>query len=193
MPIVEYNSERDQRQGERTESDGQDLQIRDKADAQRVLGGSPKSNMNPFKNASNAFKLANPHLLPSGKDQSTVAGRSRTRVGLRCGMNKTESEFALMLEARKRAGEILRYEFEGITLRFANVKYTPDFVVFVPALVNDQGDVVPECTKFIEVKGPFIKGKFERAVERFRHARTYWSEFSFELHQKTKNGWKQIE
>ncbi len=121
-----------------------------------------------------------------------LPGRSRTRVGLRCGMNKTESEFALRLEAQKRAGEILRYEFEGLTLRFANVKYTPDFVVF-PRMPDDdvwgKTDLMP---KFIEVKGPFIKGNRERAVERFRHAKTYWPEFTFEMMQKTKEGWKQI-
>ncbi len=127
--------------------------------------------MNPFKNASGAFRLANPQLL----------ARSRTRVGLRCGMNKTESEFAIRLEAQKRAGEILRYEFEGITLRFANVKYTPDFVVFHRAYI-----------KLIEVKGPFIKGNRERAVERFRHAKTYWPEFTFEMWQKKDGSWNQI-
>ncbi len=113
--------------------------------------------------------------------------RSRTRVGLRCGMNKTEAEFSLRLEAQKRAGEILRYEFEGITLRFANVRYTPDFVVFVDAF-KDGAWIV----KFIEVKGPFIKGNRERAVERFRHAKTYWPEFTFEMWQKKGGAWNQI-
>ncbi len=114
-------------------------------------------------------------------------------------MNKTESEFALRLEAQKRAGEILRYEFEGITLRFANVKYTPDFVVFQRPLYQIDTETQKakmidgtEGIKFIEVKGPFIRGNRERAVERFRHAKTYWPEFTFEMHQKTKDGWKQI-
>ncbi len=126
-------------------------------------------------------------LNPQLGDKSSLQGRSRTRVGLRCGMNKTESEFALRLEAQKRTGEILRYEFEGITLRFANVKYTPDFVVFWLEDISQSTQI-----KFIEVKGPFIKGNRERAVERFRHAKTYWPEFSFEMHQKTKDGWRQI-
>ncbi len=129
--------------------------------------------------------------LPLSKDCADLnphlSGRSRTRVGLRCGMNKTEAEFALQLEAQKRAGEILRYEFEGMTLRFANVKYTPDFVVF-GYTEEPSGNGI----RFIEVKGPFIKGNRERAVERFRHAKTYWPEFTFEMHQKTKEGWKQI-
>ncbi len=100
-------------------------------------------------------------------------------------MNKTEGEFAMILESQKRKGEILRYEFEGITLRFAGVKYTPDFVVW---FTRGVGKVIT----FIEVKGPFIKGNRERAVERFRHAKTYWPEFGFEMMQKTSEGWKQI-
>ncbi len=114
--------------------------------------------------------------------------RSRTRVGLRCGMNKTESEYALILEAQKRSGEILRYEFEGMTLRFATVKFTPDFVVFYRDIAGFQPRL-----KFIEVKGPFIKGNRERAVERFRHAKTFWHEFTFEMMQRQKDGrWVQI-
>ncbi len=125
-------------------------------------------------------------------DLNPHIGRSRTRVGLRCGMNGVESEFALRLEAQKRAGEILHYEFEGITLRFANVKYTPDFVVFSTLNRSEMVKAEWRAVKFIEVKGPFIRGNRERAVERFRHAKTYWPEFTFELHQKTKDGWRQL-
>ncbi len=124
---------------------------------------------------------------PQLGEKNAVAGRSRSLVGLRCTMNKTESEFALILEAQKRAGEILRYEFEGITLRFANVKYTPDFVVIVGEVHRQACGI-----KFIEVKGPFIKGNRERAVERFRHAKTYWPEFSFEMWQKKDAQWRQL-
>jgi hypothetical protein len=103
---------------------------------------------------------------------------------------KTEREFALILEHMKRTDEILRYDYEGITLRWPVgdeiIRYTPDFVVFPPAIA------VSGQIKFIEVKGPFTKGKFERAIERFRHARTYWPQFLFELHQKTRDGWRRI-
>ncbi len=132
-------------------------------------------------NLSESCAALNPHVA-----------RSRTRVGLRCGMNKTESEFALRLEAQKRAGEILRYEFEGITLRFANVRYTPDFVVVpMPTYCTETGSE-RFTIKFTEVKGPFIKGNRERAVERYRHAKTYWPEFSFEMWQKKDGAWNQI-
>ncbi len=135
---------------------------------------------------SQSCRAINPQL----DDKNAVAGRSRTRVGLRCGMNKTESEFALILEAQKREGKILRYLFEGITLRFANVKYTPDFVVIRDVNMTPDAD---NWLVFIEVKGPFIKGNRERAVERFRHAKTYWPEFRFEMMQRQKDGrWVQI-
>lgn len=103
---------------------------------------------------------------------------------------KTEREFAVLLEHMKRTDQILRYDYEGITLRWLSghqiIRYTPDFVVFPPAIA------VSGQIKFIEVKGPFIKGKFERAIERFRHAQTYWPQFLFELHQKIKDGWRRI-
>ncbi len=128
---------------------------------------------------------------PQLADKTQLQGRSRTRVGLRCGMNKVESEFALILEAQKRSGQILRYEFEGITLRFANVKYTPDFVVFRLSDLRSNG-WTRSGIKLIEVKGPFIQGNRERAVERFRHAKTYWPAFSFEMWQKKDGAWTQI-
>ncbi len=100
-------------------------------------------------------------------------------------MNKTESEFALILEAMKRKGEILRYEFEGITLRWFDMRYTPDFVVFVRSF---EGDLI---TKFIEVKGAHVHYS-QQAMARFKGARGFWPEFTFEMHQKTKEGWQQI-
>ncbi len=145
-----------------------------------------------FPRASKSFIESNAALTFAAdkNDVQPIVARSTAKRGR---MNKTESEYALILEAMKRKGEILRYEFEGITLRFAGVKYTPDFVVFLKDSTSfDIMRGAVTITKFIEVKGPFIKGNRERAVERFRHAKTYWPEFTFEMHQKTKEGWKQI-
>lgn len=142
-----------------------------------------------FPKASKSFASANPQLVavqptPSDAVQGNVARSSTSRRGV---MNRTETEFSFMLEAQKRAGDILRWEFEAITLRFASVRYTPDFCVWPPAIA------VSGQVKFVEVKGPYIKGKFERAIERFRHARTYFPEFIFELWQKTRaEGWKRL-
>ncbi len=102
-------------------------------------------------------------------------------------MNKTEAEFAMILEAKRREGIISRWLFEGITLRWNDVRYTPDFITF-PGFSPESDTEI----HIIETKGPWIKGNRERAVERFRHAKTYWPEFTFEMHHRTKNGWKQL-
>jgi hypothetical protein len=129
----------------------------------------------------------NPQLSSQKHTQNALQPILGAAKGKRGVMNKTEREFSFILEAQKRAGDILRWEFEPITLRFSGVRYTPDFAVFPP------GIAVSGQIKLIEIKGPFTKGKFERAIERFRHAKTYYGDlFLFELHQKTRHGWRQI-
>lgn len=55
-----------------------------------------------------------------------VRGKPRQR-GV---MNKTEQRYAESLEARRIAGEIEWYAYEGITLKLGKeCRYTPDFVV----------------------------------------------------------------
>lgn len=59
-------------------------------------------------------------------------------------LNKTEASYGQELEARKIAGEVLWYKFEGLKLRLAdNTFYTPDFAVML-------ADNTIECH---EVKG----------------------------------------
>lgn len=54
-----------------------------------------------------------------------AAGRSKER-----GMNKTEENYARVLEVRRRSGEIQWWAYEAIKLRLAdNTYYTPDFDV----------------------------------------------------------------
>lgn len=147
-----------------------------------------------FPNASASTVAANPHLVATDDgsgNKNPVQGnlvRSRAKRGR---MNETEAEFALYLKCLQQEGQILRFEYEGITLRWNGVKYTPDFVVFCSPMSDLPTSIITPI-KLIEVKGAFTGGKFERAIERFRHARTYWPEFAFEMHQKTKQGWKQI-
>lgn len=105
-------------------------------------------------------------------------------------MNKVEAAYSMILEARKRAGEILRYEWEGITLRWPDgMAFTPDFSVFgnQPSY-NEDGDKYP--LTFIETKGPWIE---EDAKVKFRAARAHWPEFTFEMWQQDKSkNWKQL-
>jgi len=134
-----------------------------------------------FPNASQSTLEANPQLSLT---KAIKAKPGATSARHRRIMNKTEAEFAVYLEALKRKGEILRYEFEGITLRWADMRYTPDFVVFKPLTEYDR---VSTETVLIEVKGAHI---WDRDIVRFKGARACWPEFAFEMHQKMKDGWK---
>lgn len=57
-------------------------------------------------------------------------------------MNKTEAAYAMHLEARKNAHELIWYVFEGITFKLADgCRYTPDF-----AVMRDDGVIeLHEC------------------------------------------------
>lgn len=47
-------------------------------------------------------------------------------------MNKTEQDYAATLDARRQAGEVAWFKFEGIKLRLAdNTFYSPDFAVML--------------------------------------------------------------
>jgi hypothetical protein len=102
-------------------------------------------------------------------------------------MNKTETEFSLILEAQKRRGEIIGWRFEGISLAWGadpstgkQMWYTADFWVL---------SHTPFPLLF-EVKGPHI---FEKDLIRFKGCRAEWgTHFQFELHQKTKSGWTRV-
>jgi hypothetical protein len=46
--------------------------------------------------------------------------------------NRTEAEYAALLESRRQAGEIAWYAFEGVTFKLAaDTRYTPDFAVML--------------------------------------------------------------
>jgi hypothetical protein len=64
--------------------------------------------------------------------QFRAKGRAPHRQHVAGTMNKTEQAYALVLEARKQAGEIAWYEFEKMTFKLAPLcSYTPDFVVML--------------------------------------------------------------
>lgn len=91
-------------------------------------------------------------------------------------MNRTEAEYATMLEARKRVGEIAWYAFEPFKIRLADrTFYDVDFAVM---LANGALEVH-------EVKGGFItedgKVKLKVAAEHFPA--------QFYLCQKVKKAW----
>ena len=72
----------------------------------------------------------------------------KTAPKKRRGMNRTETEYAEQIEARKQTGEVGWYAYEFITLKLADdCRYTPDFCI-----VTVQGWI-----EFVEVKGPFVR------------------------------------
>ena len=86
------------------------------------------------------------------------------------GMNKTEREWAEMLEARRIGGELLHWSYEPIKVRMAdNTFYTPDFLV-----VLGSGEL-----ELHEVKGAFVMDdarlKFKLVAEHFP-ARLVWAQ-----------------
>lgn len=65
-------------------------------------------------------------------------------------MNKTEAEYARLLDAEIEAGRVLKYKFHAVRVRLAdNTYYEPDFLV----LHSDM------TLAFHEVKGSFITDK----------------------------------
>jgi hypothetical protein len=61
--------------------------------------------------------------------QRALQALGRLKVGT---MNKTEAAYAATLDARRFAGEVAWFKFEGVKLRLAdNTFYTPDFAVML--------------------------------------------------------------
>ncbi|MGN6121698.1 MAG: hypothetical protein ACTHOJ_01950 [Sphingomonas oligoaromativorans] len=70
-----------------------------------------------------------PATLPIKPQRFDTRALGRLKTGE---MNQTEERYARVLEARKIAGEVAWYAFEGIKFRLAdNTFYTPDFAVML--------------------------------------------------------------
>lgn len=69
-------------------------------------------------------------LPEPGADKRPERNIARARRTAAERMNKTEAAYAERLDLMKRAGEILDWRFEAITLKLADgTRYTPDFLV----------------------------------------------------------------
>ena len=91
-------------------------------------------------------------------------------------MNKTEAEYAVMLDDRQRAGGVVWWRFEAIKIRLADLTfYTPDFLVLLPDM----------RLEIHEVKGAFVmddaRVKLKVAAET--------CPFGVVLAQKVKKAW----
>lgn len=61
--------------------------------------------------------------------KSALQALGRLKAGA---MNKTEAAYAATLDARRTAGEVAWFKFEGLKFRLAdNTFYTPDFTVML--------------------------------------------------------------
>jgi hypothetical protein len=68
--------------------------------------------------------------LVRGK-RGNAGGRPRARADK--GPNRTEEDYRDRLELLRRSGEILKWDFQALTLRLAaDTRYTPDFTVLIP-------------------------------------------------------------
>lgn len=72
-------------------------------------------------------KTLRPNQKHGGLARLRALGRLKTGQ-----MNQTEAEYARLLDARKLAGEVAWFKFEGLKFRLAdNTFYTPDFAVML--------------------------------------------------------------
>ena len=103
-------------------------------------------------------------------------------------MNKTESAYAAILDIRKVAGEIARYEFEAVTFKLAEgCRFTPDFMVVFPMKFPSNSREF----EFIDVKGG---GPVEDdALVKIKMAAKLFPEFGWAQEKKQKKrdggGW----
>ncbi len=145
--------------------------------------------------ASRSVRDLNPQLISKNDSSAILSAAKGKRRG---SMNATEQEFWMILQEQKKRGEILRAEYEGISLKWGidpdtgkGMWYRPDFLVFVKRVEFHDPDTNEDMfyyrQKLVEVKGAHI---WDRDIVRFKGARAYWPEFAFECWQKTKNGWK---
>lgn len=112
-----------------------------------------------------------------GYDVGRGSGRTRHVAGVR---NQTEIAFEGQLMARKFAGEILSFEFEGVKLRIGDrCWYTPDFVCWLAG-----GGMIA-----YEVKGHWE----DDARVKIKAAASRYPQIRFIAVKKTRSGWEMEE
>jgi hypothetical protein len=127
---------------------------------------------------------AEPTLANAGVLQPDGSPTPAKQPNRRKSPNKTEQRMAELLEEQRKTGAIMRFEFEGISLRWGGTSdappmvYTPDFVCILP-----NGKL-----RFIEVKGAHV---WDRDIVRFKGCRAAWP-FEFQMWQWKGNEWRQL-
>lgn len=126
---------------------------------------TPKASISP----ANAPNLT--ASMPLGQKRHRTAPRPKTGP---------EKAMALILEARKRKGEIESYVFEGATFIIGDgTRFTPDFCVTLP----------DKKLLLIEVKGPYIR---EDGLLKFKVAKMHLKFAELEMWQLEKGSWRRL-
>jgi hypothetical protein len=131
------------------------------------------------------------------KNAGSGAVTSNPKAAPKPRQNATEREYGLILEAMKRRGEILDYRPFGIRLEWGcdpqtgkPMVYSPDFTVRPRPTFEDSEHLWDRLPlTLVEVKGGFIR---PQDLIRWKGCRAEWPMFRFELHQKTKEGWRRV-
>lgn len=112
--------------------------------------------------------------------------------------NQTERNYGLILESMKQRGVIEYYGFEEITLRWADMEYTPDYFVIQrrQPVTFDEATMTAETfvrymieAVYIEVKGSY---RHEDSVIKFKAARDKFRWARFEMHQCVDGRWEMV-
>lgn len=131
-----------------------------------------------FPNASRSLLDANGAVTLPKSAQKVLREKSKTARK----QTKTEESFGRILEARKLRGEIISYQYEGVTLRWSDgTRYTPDFLVVMAIADSSHHRIV-----FVETKGGHI---FPGAKRRFKEARDHCPWADFEMWQRKAGQW----
>lgn len=112
-----------------------------------------------------------PRLRQSSQEQMQALGRLKPGQ-----MNKTEARYADHLEARKQAGEVVWYRFEGLKFRLAdNTFYTPDFAVMLADGTLEMHEVKGHWTDDARVKIKVAADAYPMRFIAVSKSKTGWS------------------
>lgn len=101
---------------------------------------------------------------------------SRKRRIKEKGMNKTEREFSKILDKAARKGEIVRWQFEEVSLKIApSTRYIPDFIAVLPT----------GAWQVFEIKGHLE----DDAAVKFKAAAEKYPEMSFHMLKRQRGQW----
>lgn len=103
--------------------------------------------------------------------------------------SKLEFAYSQYLDALVHAGEIVRWQYEPMTLHLGGgVKYKPDFVCWMPP-VKGSGSMAGRWIQIREVKGSWIKNRRD-GITRLKLAAVLFPYFGFLLVSRSAGQWE---